>query len=210
MSRALAGVPQSRPGSLADLEALGDNVRAELIGGVLHELPMTSFGHGHIAGCILAALWPVYQVGSRRGGGGWWLQPENDFVARGREVFRPDLLGWRKAQFPQPPPQQRARVVPDWVCEIMSPSTRRHDLITKRDAYARIGVRYRSYVDPDIRVLQTFELSRGRWIETGAYAEDDVAHAAPFQAAALPMADWWATPPRPMTPRSSRPTKHSR
>ena len=35
MSRALAGVPRSRPGSLADLDALGDDVHAELIGGVL-------------------------------------------------------------------------------------------------------------------------------------------------------------------------------
>ncbi len=170
MSRVVAGVLRSRPGSLAELEALGDNVRTELIGGVLHELPMTSFGHGHIAGCILASLWPIYQVGSGKSPGGWWLQPENDFQTSGREVFRPDLLGWRKARFPQPPPQPRARVVPDWVCEIISPSTRRHDLLTKRDAYARIGVRYRRYVDPDTRVLQTFKLSRGVWIETRAYA----------------------------------------
>lgn len=201
MSRAPAGVLRSRPGSLAGLEALGDDARAELIDGVLHELPMTSFGHGHIAGCILAGLWPIYQVGSRQGPGGWWLQPENDFLARRREVFRPDLLGWRKARFPQPPPQQRAQVVPDWVCEIISPSTRRHDLLTKRDAYARIGVRFRWYVDPEVRVLQTFELSRGRWIETGAFAEDDVVEATPFEAVALPMADWWATSPKPTRTR---------
>jgi Uma2 family endonuclease len=210
VSRARGDTLRSRPGSLADLEALGDDARAELIDGVLYELPMTSFGHGYIAGCILAALWPVYQVGSRKGPGGWWLQPENDFLARGREVVRPDLLGWRKTRLPQPPPQQRARVVPDWVCEIISPSTRRHDLLTKRDAYARIGVRHRWYVDPEVRVLQTFELSRGQWIETGAFTEDDVVEAAPFEAVALRMADWWATPPKPTKTRSSRAKKPAR
>lgn len=30
---------------------------------------------------------------------------------------------------------------PDMVCEILSPSTRRQDLLTKRALYARIGVR---------------------------------------------------------------------
>jgi Uma2 family endonuclease len=125
-------------------------------------------------------------------------------------VFRPDLLGWRKARFPRPPSQQRAHVVPDRVCEVISPSHRRHDLITKGDAYARIGVRHRWYVDPDIRVLQTFELSRGRWIETGAFAENDIVRATPFEAVTLRMADWWATPPKPTRTPSSLPKKRSR
>jgi Uma2 family endonuclease len=204
VSRAPASILRSRPGSLADLEALGDDVRAELIDGVLYELPMTSFGHGHIASCISHSR---SAATSHRGPRGF---RSGRFLARRREVFRPDLLGWRKRRFPRPPAQQRARVVPDWVCEVISPSNRRHDLITKRDAYARMGVRYRWYVDPEIRVLQTFELSRGKWIETGAFAEDDVVRATPFEAAALRMADWWATAPSPTSTRSTRAKKSSR
>jgi hypothetical protein len=37
-------------------------------------------------------------------------------------------------------------------------------------------------VDPEVRVLQTFEFSRGKWIETGVFSEDDVVRAAPLDA----------------------------
>jgi len=37
---------RSRPGTLKDLEALGDDARVELIDGVLYERPPSSFGHG--------------------------------------------------------------------------------------------------------------------------------------------------------------------
>ena len=109
--------------------------------------------------------------------------------------FQPDALAWRASRLRKADHTGRATVVPDWVLEVLSKTTRHHDLTTKRDAYARVGVRHRWYVDPDAQVLQTFELRRGRWIETGVFSEHDIVRAAPFEEVPLPMADWWWTPP---------------
>jgi len=60
------------------------------------------------------------------GPGGWWIidEPEIHF-ARDIEVTVPDLAGWRRKRMPYPPEGHRIEVVPDWVCEILSPSTAR-------------------------------------------------------------------------------------
>ena len=130
----------------------------------------------------------AYQLG-HQGSGDWWIQGENDFEFCG-EVYRPDAIGWRKSRLPRLA-KHRATVVPDWICEVLSPSTRRHDLKTKAAAYARIGVCYRWYVDPDVRTLHAFELKRGRWVECGVFCETDTVCAKPFEGVALSMADWW-------------------
>jgi len=129
-------------GGLRKLDALGENARAELIAGVLYKLPMTTFAHGHIATAIVTTIGPAYQRG-HGGPGGWWIQGENDFVADGKEVFRPDAIGWRKRRLPRPPARGRVGVIPDWVCEVLSPTVRGHDLRRQREAYARVGARYR-------------------------------------------------------------------
>lgn len=47
---------------------------------------------------------------------------------------------------------------PDLVIEILSPGTRRRDLTTKRELYARFGVREYWPVDPDKRTVEVLEL----------------------------------------------------
>jgi hypothetical protein len=126
-----------------------------------------------------------------RGPGCWGIHGENDFIADGKEVFRTDALGWRKRRLPRPPATGRVGVIPDWVCEVLSPTDRAHDLRRKRDAYARVGVRYRWYRDPESQVLQSFELRRGQWIELGACCGGDFARTAPFDAVELVLGDWW-------------------
>jgi len=61
----------------------------------------------------------------------------------GQEVLRPDLSGWRKSRLRHQDPKARVNVVPDWILEVLSPSTSAHDLVTKREAYSGLGVRYR-------------------------------------------------------------------
>ncbi len=184
------GEIEGRPATLEELEALGEDARVELIDGVLYELPVTTFEHGDIASLIVMAIGPAYQLG-RGGPGGWWIQGENDFVAEGREVFRPDAVGWRKARLPAPERSKRVAIAPDWVLEVLSPGTRRHDLVTKAAAYARIGVGYRWYVDPVVRSLEAFALRDGRWELVGCFRDDEVVRVEPFEAVEVAMADWW-------------------
>ena len=83
-------------------------------------------------------------------------------------------------------------LVPDWVCEIASPSTARRDRGTKSDVYlARGGVHY-WILDPPGRTLEAFERSdAGRWVRIGAWGDDDRAAVAPFDAVTLDLAEVW-------------------
>jgi len=52
---------------------------------------------------------------------------------------------------------------PDMVVEILSPSTRRHDRLTKFNLYQRAGVREYWIVDPANQDVQSFVLEDGRY-----------------------------------------------
>ena len=52
----------------------------------------------------------------------------------------PDVAGWRRERMPELPVNEPIRMVPDWVCEILSPTTRRHDMLRKQPYYAKVGV----------------------------------------------------------------------
>ena len=55
-------------------------------------------------------------------------------------------------------------LAPDWVCEVLSPSTRRLNLLEKRPTYAREGVGHLWLIDPTDRTLEAFELHEGQWL----------------------------------------------
>ena len=86
---------KARPdATLADVDALGDDARVELIDGVLYTLPMPTQLHGHIAKLIATDLTNAYERG-RGGPGGWHFQVDNEFVIGGELLLRPDVAGWR-------------------------------------------------------------------------------------------------------------------
>jgi len=92
---------------------------------------------------------------------------------------------------PALPQDQRFEVVPDWVCEVLSPSTQKKDRILKMSVYARFGVAYLWLVDPLAKLLETYALEDGRWTVTGLYKDQDEIRAAPFDASAIALADLW-------------------
>jgi len=55
------------------------------------------------------------------------------------------------------------RGAPDWLAEILSPSTASHDQVVKLPAYERAGVREVWFVDPFDRTLAIYLLDEGRY-----------------------------------------------
>jgi Uma2 family endonuclease len=129
----------------------------------------------------------------RGGPGGWWIlvEPEIHFI-RDTEVLVPDLAGWRQERLPRLPRDHRFEVVPDWVCEILSPSTARTDRVTKMPVYARYGVPFLWLVDPLAHTLEAFALHEGRWTVIGLFQEQDAVTVEPFTAVALELGALWA------------------
>ena len=75
----------------------------------------------------------------RDGPGGWWIfhEPELHF---GEDILVPDVTGWRRERMPKLPDTDYVILAPDWACEVLSPATRKLDLVDKRPVYAREGV----------------------------------------------------------------------
>ena len=65
---------------------------------------------------------------------------------------------------PELPDTPYSPLGPDWVCEVLSASTRKVDLQEKRPAYAREGVAHLWLIDPIDRTLEAFELRDGEWV----------------------------------------------
>ncbi len=104
----------------------------------------------------------------------------------------PDLAGWRRERMPALPDTAWFETPPDWVCEILSPGSRRLDLTEKRGLYAARGVPFLWLVDPAARTLEAFALEGGAWLLVAALKDDDEVRVLPFEAVAFPLAALWA------------------
>jgi len=103
----------------------------------------------------------------------------------------PDLAGWRRERMPVPPTGHRFKVAPDWVCEILSPSTEGKDRRLKLPLYARYGVPYVWLIDPVEQRLEAYRLNAGTWLEIGRYAAADRVSVPPFDAASIELGSLW-------------------
>jgi len=157
-------------------------------------VPRPRARHGNAAAVLGGLLLPPFHLG-RNGPGGWWIhdEPEIHFGPHVNvQVAVPDVAGWRRERMPELPPDHRFRIVPDWVCEIASPSTSRLDRGVKMPLYAKHGVAYAWIIDPEQRTLETFRLEAGGWLPTGTYSGEQRVNAEPFEAIELHLKDLWA------------------
>ncbi|MDS4022743.1 MAG: Uma2 family endonuclease [Candidatus Competibacter sp.] len=175
----------------AQLEALPENLTGEIINGRLYTQPRPAGPHAQAESGLQIDLGSPYHRG-RGGPGGWWIlvEPEIHFI-RDTEVVVPDLAGWRRERMPRLPRDHRFEVVPDWVCEILSPSTARKDRVTKMPVYARYGVLYLWLLDPLAHTLEAFALHDGRWTVIGLFQEQDAVSVEPFTEIALELGALW-------------------
>jgi len=181
--------PTAPPATRADLENLPEHVVGEIIEGVLYTFPRPHPRHVDIEGLLHDDLKSPFQRG-RGGPGGWWILVEPGIELRGSPEVVPDLAGWRRERLPSLP-DGPIPVVPDWLCEILSPSTRGHDQRIKRPLYARAGVSHLWFIDLDGRTLSASKLVGGRWLEIGVFGEGERVRAEPFEAIEIDTSEWW-------------------
>lgn len=98
----------------------------------------------------------------------------------GEDALVSDLGGWRKERAPQDEDVVRIEIPPDWICEIVSPSSRLYDRQTKMPKYAAFGMQYAWIVDR--RTIEVYRIDSGHWVQTGTYREGDRMRAEPFEA----------------------------
>jgi Uma2 family endonuclease len=173
--------PAGKLATFDDLLDLDESVRAEILGGQIVTTPAPLPRHSKAQGALRRFVGGPFDDDDGLGGpGGWWIFVEVDVRLTPHDVVRPDLAGWRRERLPRPGNLRPIDVVPDWVCEVASPSTGAIDRVAKRALYARHGISPYWIIDPDARTLEALELTNGRWVEVGAWDETSKARIAPF------------------------------
>ena len=182
--------PFDRPATYEDLVALPDTLVAEIVGGELHASPRPAPRHALAGSAIGGRLVQPYQDGAG-GPGGWWILDEPE-LHLGRDVLVPDLGGWRRSRLPQLPETAYFPLAPDWICEVLSPSTAQLDRARKLGIYARERVAHAWLIDPLARTLEVLRLEHGRWVILATHAGSEVVRAEPFAEIDLELDALWA------------------
>lgn len=180
MSRPAENLP-----TWADIAGYPEGTRVEILDGEIQMAPRPAIAHGLIQASVSHFIGGPF--GFEDGPGGWWIVIEPDVELATHVVLEPDVVGWRRSRVPEFPSERPVRIVPDWICEILSPSNRRQDLVTKADLYRRYGVPFYWTVDPEERVLQALHLdaTKGSWEVVGTWTDGHKVAIPPFEAVTL-------------------------
>jgi Uma2 family endonuclease len=192
--RPMAGHPTSRrpAATYEDLLAVPDHLVAEILDGELYTSPRPAPRHADASTGLGGALRGPFDRG-RGGPGGWRILGEPE-LHLGRDVIVPDLAGWRRERLPRLPDEAHFSMAPDWVCEVLSPSTAAIDRVKKLTIYARESVSHVWLVDPLAQTLEVLRLDAGRWTLVGTWAGAESIRAEPFDALDLDLTLLWDDP----------------
>lgn len=130
------------------------------------------------------------------GGPGGWVIFAEPRIRFGDELRIPDLAGWRVERYREP---ERGPFVdaPDWICEVLSPSTAADDRGAKMPLYARHAVGHLWIVDPLAKTLEVYRREGELWLALVTHGGDVCARIEPFDAVELDLSVLWRVPTAP-------------
>lgn len=147
-----------------------DGRRHEILAGIAHVTPAPSPAHQWASKKLERQLADYFEV---RGLGRVFNAPLDVIFTR-HDVAEPDLV---VVADDRQMSRRGIEGVPALLVEILSPSTRAYDRVTKAERYAALGVRHFWLLDPDQRRLQCHRLEAGAWrLVAEAAGADTVEH----------------------------------
>jgi Uma2 family endonuclease len=189
-----------RAATYEDIRALPEHLVGELIDGELFSSPRPAPPHIRASSRLAAWLMRYFDEGDG-GPGGWWILNEPE-LHLGGDVLVPDVAGWRRERMPTFPATPYFEIAPDWVCEVVSPSTTRIDRFLKLPRYARQRIPYAWILEPLAFGLEVYRLEGDRFLLLSTYEGEGGVRAEPFDALELPLSYLWIPRPTPPAPQS--------
>lgn len=175
-----------KPATYEDLCALPDNMIGQIINGELIAQPRPAPKHIFAASSLGSELFTFFS----KKDDGWLILDEPELHLQD-DVFVPDLAGWKKPRMPKLPETAYFELVPDWICEILSPSTAQLDRTVKMSCYAQAEVDYLWLIDPNIQILEAYQRQNQQWLLLAAFAENEHVSIAPFAAISFDLSILW-------------------
>ncbi len=179
--------PYKRNASYADLGALPDNLKGEIIDGDLWASPRPLTTHAIAIREVTRQLGPAI---ADKGPGGWVILSDVE-VRLGQHLLVPDIVGWRRERMPIVPTVSVVELSPDWVCEVLSPTTAARDRGRKREIYAIGRVAHLWYVDPLHKLIDILTLDGNSYRMTATVEHDDRGTFPPFESLEVDLAPLW-------------------
>ena len=143
-----------------DVMSLPEDVRVELIDGVLYDMAVPTYIHQGIAGHIHAKFLDF--VTKNRGGCFPFISPIGVQLDRDDKTYlEPDVIIICRKEYDD---RLRERVLfgaPDFVLEVISPTSVRRDTVLKMNKYMKAGVREYWILDPMAKILYVYDFEHG-------------------------------------------------
>lgn len=183
--------PSKKRATYQDVLDAPEHQVAEIVDGELYLSPRPRGPHTVVASALGMELGPPF--GRGRGGPGGWIILDEPELHLGEDIFVPDLAGWRRERMPGVAEDVAYfELAPDWLCEVLSPSTERLDRALKLPLYAAAGVGHAWLLHPGNRTLEVLRLHDGKWLGLAVYRDDQRVRAEPFEAIELDLSVLWA------------------
>ena len=176
----------------ARYRSLPEGAKAEIVAGEIRTLPRPRPRHVRAVSVLGARLLRSFDWDSDEGPGGWVILHEPE-LRLGDEIRAPDLAGWRAERYEEPP-DNPVTLVPDWICEVLSPTTARVDRAEKMPLYARHGVEFLWIVDPLMKTVEIYRREGELWVARSSHGADDVVALEPFDAVPFDLGALWRLP----------------
>ena len=181
--------PLKKGATYDDLRDVPEHFVAEMFDGELYASPRPALPHTRATSLLGAELIGRFDQGVN-GPGGWVIlyEPELHF---GNDVLVPDIAGWRRNRLPNVPADAYLTLAPDWICEVLSPSTETIDRTKKLRIYARVRVAHAWLLDPLRQTLEVLSLDSATWAPVAIHEGRGTVRAVPFDAIALELGALW-------------------
>ena len=172
---------------------LPPGVVAEIVGGEIRVLPPPKPRHARISSRLGTRLGRSFEWDADDPSPGGWVILDEPELRFGDEIRVPDLAAWRVERYVEPE-DNPITLTPDWICEVLSPTTARSDRAEKMPLYAEHGVGFLWIVDPAMKTLEVYRREGTLWVVASTHGEDDRVRAVPFDAIELDLGALWRRP----------------
>jgi Uma2 family endonuclease len=182
----VAAPTRPKSATFADLVALADDVSAEIINGEIVQKASPTMEHGRSQQTV--GMFLSRRFDRRPGGrwpGGWWFGTEVDVQYDAPQVYRHDGVGWRRDRVPACPSGRPILIRPDWVCELLSPSNEKRDLVDKMRVLHHAGVPHYWIGNPEEKTLVVHRWSENGYLIALTAVSGETVRAEPFDAVEL-------------------------
>jgi Uma2 family endonuclease len=185
----MAAPAKMRIASYEDILRLPENVVGEIVNGELVVSPRPSPAHARASSSLGMGIGGPFDHG--RGGPGGWVNLDEPELHLEPHVLVPDLAGWRRERMPSLPTTSWFELPPDWICEVLSPSTAIIDRTQKQEIYRQQGIPWLCFVDTTTHTIEVLQNAEGGWFVAGTFGGKVEARMPPFDAVPIEIGSLW-------------------